>query len=397
MDRARYRVSNCAVIVACLLGAAVCPAAAQADRPVIRAELLNEIGGDESPVALSAISDASFDASGRLVILDHLEGRVYVVRTDGTLAGAFGRKGAGPGEFRGLDRLGWKRDTLWIFDAQLRRISYFAQERFVRSEPYNVVLPTGFLAAEPLSLGTSGDGLGIARFAYGTLDARVQQGYLMFRMRGARSALDTLRWLTRLNSELSLRVNFRGAPADIRATQPLSDAPLSAPRKHGGAVVVERSGVPQRGRISIRVQVYSEDGAVSADRTLSLPARPMTSKIRDEVRSRLCVRAGERSELPTCDVSAAERALYTPAAVPVVSGVTGCVDGGVWLRLAEWPRTERQAFVRLTPDARIIGWLLLPPTTVVLDCQGDLLATAESAGRELSPIITLRRVRLGKR
>jgi len=81
----------------------------------------------------------------------------------------------------------------------------------------------------------------------------------------------------------------------------------------------------------------------------------------------------------------------------VVSGVTGCVDGGVWLRLAEWPLAESQAFVRLAPDARITGWLLPPPTTVVLDCQGDLLATAESAARELSPIITLRRVRLDKR
>jgi hypothetical protein len=61
-----------------------------------------------------------------------------IVRPDGSVVERFGRKGRGPGEFdqEGAGIPGAKGDTLWIYDSNLRRMSYFLGSRFIRLHPF---------------------------------------------------------------------------------------------------------------------------------------------------------------------------------------------------------------------------------------------------------------------
>src|SRR4051812_16799603 len=53
------------------------------------------------------------------------DGNVRIYDSTGKRVRTIGQKGAGPGEFRSIFRLGWTRDTIWIYDALLRRITYY--------------------------------------------------------------------------------------------------------------------------------------------------------------------------------------------------------------------------------------------------------------------------------
>lgn len=70
-------------------------------------EEVMRIGGREATgwAALADVTSVGFDANGQLFIGDFAAAsgglRIVVVETDGTLASEFGRRGGGPGEFRG--------------------------------------------------------------------------------------------------------------------------------------------------------------------------------------------------------------------------------------------------------------------------------------------------------
>lgn len=54
--------------------------------------------------------------------------QVRVYDSTARLIKSIGRRGSGPGEFRDFFRLGWVRDTLWVYDAGQRRITFFGPD-----------------------------------------------------------------------------------------------------------------------------------------------------------------------------------------------------------------------------------------------------------------------------
>lgn len=77
---------------------------------------------------------------GRIVVPLLQDQQVYDAA--GSLKAAFGRRGGGPGEFQGIGTMGFAGDTLWIYDARLRRVTRVASDGTVlRAEPTPADIP----------------------------------------------------------------------------------------------------------------------------------------------------------------------------------------------------------------------------------------------------------------
>ena len=75
---------------------------------------------------------------GAIVLPLPQDGNVRIYDSTGKRATTLGAKGAGPGEFRTIFRLGWIRDTLWIYDASLRRMTYYSPDwKMLRSTVFS--------------------------------------------------------------------------------------------------------------------------------------------------------------------------------------------------------------------------------------------------------------------
>jgi hypothetical protein len=91
---------------------------------------LDAAAEDFSALTMNRQGNAPFYVGPRREIVLPLpqDGNVRIYDSTGKRVRTLGAKGAGPGEFRSIFRLGWTRDTIWIYDAALRRVSYFGRD-----------------------------------------------------------------------------------------------------------------------------------------------------------------------------------------------------------------------------------------------------------------------------
>ena len=82
---------------------------------------------DGSAADLVGISSLSVSPNGLIAVGQRDDASVRVYDAQGALRYRFGRRGEGPGEFRQLGAWsGWLRDTLWVIDPSLRRLTFVA-------------------------------------------------------------------------------------------------------------------------------------------------------------------------------------------------------------------------------------------------------------------------------
>lgn len=91
------------------------PQAPGAARVLVRINGMNNDFSRFGPIAASA--------SGQLAVAQPQDGTVLLFSADGRQLATIGRKGSGPGEFRGINQLGWSGDTLWVADYSNNRLS----------------------------------------------------------------------------------------------------------------------------------------------------------------------------------------------------------------------------------------------------------------------------------
>jgi hypothetical protein len=145
------------------------------------------------------IAGASTARDGRIAVIQAQDHRVLVYPASGGSAKVIGRRGAGPGEFIGLNRVGWTADSLWVFDPAAARLTVFrpdgvrlrtvslaspgvssAARTFVAGRPFRVlvlaVAANGALLGELRYLGNGGGTSDFVRLSpTGEVESRIAQ------------------------------------------------------------------------------------------------------------------------------------------------------------------------------------------------------------------------------
>src|SRR5690606_27530235 len=78
---------------------------------------------DRADYALTEVHDLAVDAAGNLYVAQRTEGLIRVFDARGRFVRTVGRRGAGPGEFQDIARIGLRGDTLWATDFVQARLS----------------------------------------------------------------------------------------------------------------------------------------------------------------------------------------------------------------------------------------------------------------------------------
>lgn len=94
--------------------------------PVATAEREVRIGSIDDPdYAFGTVSDVAVGPDGDIYSLHSQENLIRRWTAEGVAAGTIGRTGEGPGEYTSPRSLGWRGDSLWVFDTRMYRVSFF--------------------------------------------------------------------------------------------------------------------------------------------------------------------------------------------------------------------------------------------------------------------------------
>jgi hypothetical protein len=112
---------------------------------------VSEVARVDSDSLFTAITGIDVDSRGRVYVADWLAARVTVVSPDGQVLGTLGRKGLGPGEFRGIRGVQvLPGDSLLGYDPGAARLSVFPPDADKPS--YTVNLGAAMPGPEPFIL-----------------------------------------------------------------------------------------------------------------------------------------------------------------------------------------------------------------------------------------------------
>jgi hypothetical protein len=100
------------------------------------AKLTEDLRLDATAEDFPRVSTVAVGPQEQIVVLVPTENQFRVYDRSGRKLGTFGRRGAGPGDFRTPAMIGWVADTIYVHDPSLRRISWFGPDlKLLRTEP----------------------------------------------------------------------------------------------------------------------------------------------------------------------------------------------------------------------------------------------------------------------
>jgi hypothetical protein len=179
-------------------GGAEPPSASEVSSPeAVRYELVAEFGGGEPGPWFSRIFDGFYLDERTLAVADGEERVIWVLDVRTGTGERLGREGEGPGEFRGITRMGvGGDDALWVTDRITGRVTYFSS-----GDPSVVSTVTlrEYVFAPPVApegpVGVLGDGRYL--FMPGRVERRSPSGpdripYPLLAMGADASTIDTL-------------------------------------------------------------------------------------------------------------------------------------------------------------------------------------------------------------
>ncbi len=317
------------LILALLLAAACAAGDRAADAELDRWSLAPElrIGAVDDPeYALTTVGGVLPGPDGTILVSQPQEMTIRVFDAEGRVVRSIGRSGEGPGEFQGLDRMGWRGDTLYVTDYQLRRINYFLADGTALASvrvaapalepPFVPTVPHSFMR----------DGSGILTPAYflrmGSIDS-----VPLLRL-GPGDALDTLLWMDRRNNSLAVTIGS----SNMYATQPFTDHDIEAVAPDGSMIViVRRNAADAVPSAEFPVTAIDAGGDTLWSVTIPYAPVPLAQEVVDSVLDDRTKDLGtERMPGPELR-SLYAQAMYRPATWPPVSRVLVGTGNTIWL------------------------------------------------------------------
>lgn len=322
-------------------------------------------GGPELTMPRSVLAD-----SLHIYVLDPASFGVHRFDRAGAWLSTIGAEGDGPGEFRRLDGMGWRSDTLWVSDGRLARLSFFDRDGvLLRSVRLSVAdgsvswRPSGVLGARITgSFGLSPD------LAAATDSIPIA----VFDEDG--TVADTLAWRITGRGVVS----FRTASRQSSLQYPFDRRGLMAfdPRRRWLYLATWRVGATGADRLEL-VRITAA-GDTAARMTLPLGRIPVSAR---DVRSYARAQYEERPErmrsgLSVEDMVQAFLRHHENPSETHVDAMIASEEGTLWLR-----KTDRtadgapQRWAGYEPDAGFLGFVQFPPGHQLLAAADGLLWT----------------------
>lgn len=112
----------------------------------IQPRLITTVNESDDFLFSDQMGSLTVDSKGNLFIVDRKQNHVVHFTPDGRVAGTFGRAGDGPGEFRSMTNSYVARDTLYVFDVNLARLTSMrlnASNQLEMANAMDIRLPEG--------------------------------------------------------------------------------------------------------------------------------------------------------------------------------------------------------------------------------------------------------------
>lgn len=281
---------------------------------------------DASSFELASPPQLRADASNRLYLADRGRATLFRLSADGRTSESLMREGAGPGEARGFSGMGWKGDTLWLYDNRLTRFTFLTPSgQFVRTNLYSdlctTTLPWSLLAAGGCLEGV------YTRNPYANAGDPIP-GVPMIVTWGGKHPVDTIGLFSYEHS--SMQFDRKNGKAFV--PQPFGDDVIYGPTTGGTAVLEVRRRAAQSARPdSIMIRQWLAGRGWQQWHPVGYLPRSLTGQAVDSAIDVMFNRLDAGLQWITRD--SLERKAYRPGFVPPVSGYLSTIENTVWIRL----------------------------------------------------------------
>lgn len=340
------------------------------------------IGESGDPIQLTRIGRVAARGDGGSYVAQPAECQVLVLDAGGTVLHRIGRCGGGPGEFRQITDLGLLDDTLWVWDQESSRVSYFPPgarlpTRTVRLDVSTALVPGLGLPSLQSILPDGSMHLYAPASSRNLPASNIGPRDRVIRIDRVGVGRDTL-WLASSGRHVEVEMqNGRGGRIYMRPLFP--DSPELRVSSNGmSRVVVERHAPRSARRSAFRVTAF--DAYLDTVATVSVPFTPvrLARRIVESARSARLdqMTATSRQPMPASLRQAISEALTAPEFFPPVEWVALGVDGVVWLRMA--PTGEDDArWYALDVSRKQHRVVRSPPGVSIVEASGPVVWSVE--------------------
>ena len=358
--------------------------------------LIEELRLDPDVEGFSTVSRIFVGRRGAIVVPLPQDRQIRWYDSTGKRIASVGRRGIGPGEFENVGAMGWKADTLWVFDARIRRVTYIA--------PPGTILR----ADAPLALGAT---------PFTPMHGAFVQEISALSPDG--SMLGTARRVTREGGELGLSPTFiaRIAPGgswDSLATPPVLEDPrwymevagLGRYLPFGARPVVAHAADgsrfaflstevtgPEGGNYTL--SVFDADGDTVFTRSYPFTGVPIPRAAADSAVAAEARPAGSATEGPA-DLDRRFQHVARERMPPVYPPIQSLVLGGddtIWLTLHDSAGVRRTLV--LDRDGDPVGVVTMSTRSVIRQATASRVWVTETDADGLASVVRYRVMGIG--
>lgn len=368
---------------------------------------------DDPEQGLTQIDQIVIGPDGLFYVSQPLDRNVRVYDARGALRGVIGRKGEGPGELAGIASIGLLRDTLYVSDDQLLRVSFFTMDgTFLTSRSWRTdqtptrgtgtsssgPLDIMYLPTTPQAVSVDGTVLVMPQLVMPVLTERGpgvrtwSYAIPVLRMDLRSQVIDTLAWEQHMAANV---VVSRGGGEFFFAAH-LFDSPLLKLMPDGsGVVVVDRRAAADRATTTFRVSAIRGARDTIFSREFAYEPVPSTHEVVRSALERTPIYQDPRSRASGSPPGVPEReaalrdAGLVPSMLPPVTYVAVGQDSSIWLRREE-VSGDSAVWNVLAPSGEAVGTLRLPSRQTVVAAKGDEVAAVELDDLDVPYVIRYR-------
>lgn len=320
-------------------------------------------GDDAGEYQFVRITGGALRTNGSSVVGDSRTDELLAFEPGGAVAWLAGGSGDGPGEFRGLQAIGWRGDTVIAQDAGSDRVSYLIDGEIIESRR----LPTPMHFVAPLWIG---GGLLIATAGYyRPISSEAWISMPLIRHELGTEVVDTV-----------LKYDFaQGIPS--RDVTPNPFRAFGAVAANGSRIVTGRGDVAE-------VRLYDLDGALLEIWRWRHPEVPLDDAAWASYAARRMESPGRRSE---GEMRKLLRELRAASQGPLPAFGALQIDhlNRVWIGEYTTANSRPLAYQVFGPDGEWLGRVELPPRIEILDISADRVLAIQRDEFDVESVVVL--------